>query len=296
MKDFVMQAVEALPELPATVVKFNDYVREHGLTMPNDEMLKILEFNEHDKKIVLEVAKSSLYNFPQDVELRRVVTLLGSITIKNILMAEVISNVFKFNIFPRDTEGNKMQMDIKCMCDLSPYGLNGESFLKDCSKELEVITTWLLAEDKQYHTLIPTIMLMRLGLIIFSQILIFQNLHEDFHQELAEGDFNNVWEVEKKFLGLDHIEFLEFLFERYKSDPRLISSLHHLKDPQNSPQELMKIAYIFNIVNYLFDPYKKITRQRLDNRLNLMQSLEEQGIKFKSALLEEKVCAVYYLE
>lgn len=291
----MLEAINTLPGLPDSVVKFNEYKRLNGVYMPNDEMIKLLEANEPDRKIIFEVARGGLYNFNADADLKRIVTLLGSISVKNILMAEIISNNFKFNILPRNLKGDKQSTKFKCVCDLSPYGLDGESFFDDCERELEVISAWVLAEDKQNHTLIPSLMLLRLGLVLFSQILILNNLHEAFFNELSQGGFNNLLEVETKFLGADHIELLHFLLEKYEADPILISSVAHLKDPDKAEGKIIKNAWIFNISNFLFDPYQKITKARLDKALSLMNELGQKGINFKSDLLEAEISKKYFL-
>lgn len=295
MKDFVLDAINTLPSLPDTVVKFNEYKRQNGVYMPNDEMIRLLEASEHDRKIIFEVARGGLYNFSADADLKRIVTLLGSISIKNILMAEVISNNFKFNILPRDLKGDKQNTRFKCVCDLSPYGLDGESFFDDCERELEIISAWVLAEDKQNHTLIPSLMLLRLGLVLFSQILILNNLQQAFFDELSNGGFNNLLEVEKKYLGADHLELLLFLLEKYEVDPLLIASMAHMREPEKAEGKMIKNAWIFNFVNFLFDPYQKMSKARLDKVLNTMSELKEKGINFKSDLLEAEISKKYFL-
>lgn len=294
MKDFVLKAIDTLPPPPQSVIAFNEYKKQHDIFMSHEEMVKLLEDNEEDKQIILKVAHSPIYNISTDADLRRIVNLLGSVSVKNILMAESIKNNFRFDILSRDLKTNNKKEIIKCVCDLSPYGLQSDAFLSDCERELEVISDWLLSEDKQLHTLIPTLMLLKLGIIICAQILILNNLSDPFYNELQRGNFNNLLRVEKKFLGADHIELLEFVMQKYEIDPMLIAGVHYLRTPFEAPEKFIKNAWIFNIVNFLFHPYKGVTQERLEEVLRLLEVLRERGIYFKSALLKSKVSKEYF--
>ncbi|MCX2682742.1 MULTISPECIES: HDOD domain-containing protein [unclassified Campylobacter] len=293
MKDFVLEAIKTLPPLPKSVVEFNRYFEMHGTYMPSNTMKKIVQENEHDKKIVLEMANSSLYNFQDNIDLDRIFSLLGSISVKNILVADFISNNFKFDIFPRDSKGNKSQSSFKCICDLSPYGLDGESFLQECSKELHFLSSWLLEEDKRNHIFLPCLMLLRLGLIMFSQILIFNNLHKEFYEELIKRNFSDILEVEKKFLDIDHIEFLEFLLKYWHSQPVIIQSVHYLKTPHLAPQDMKKNAYMFHFIEKIFTPHNKVNETDVDESIKLMAKLKEQDIHFKIDIFIAKITKEY---
>ncbi|MFQ6342538.1 hypothetical protein [Campylobacter sp. VTCC 70190] len=168
MKDFLLQAINTLPPLPKSVIAFNEYLRENGVYMPNPIMLELLKNNEYDRQILLESVRSPLYNFDPDTPLERIFSLLGSNGVKNVLVAEFVRDNFKFDILPRDDKGVKKENKLKCFCDISPYGLSGEDFLKECQKEAFFISSWILEEDKRLHVILPSLMLLRLGIIIFS--------------------------------------------------------------------------------------------------------------------------------
>lgn len=294
MKDFVLQAIETLPPLPQSVVEFNKYLQKNGTYMSSNMMKKIVEQNEHDRKIVLEVANSSLYNFEDEVSLDRIFSLLGPISVKNILVGDFISSNFKMNIYPRDHKGNKKTKNfIKCICNLSPYGLNAEKFLHECTKELHFLSSWLLEEDKRNHTILPCLMLLRLGLIIFSQILIINGLHEDFYEELSKRNFEDVLAVERKFLDTDHIEFLEFLLKHWHSDAVLVQSVRYLKTPHLAPDNLIKNAYVFFIIEKIFTPCDKVSVRSVEESINLMLRLKKQNIHFKIDVFIDKILKEY---
>lgn len=293
MKDFLIQAMKAMPPLPKSVIAFNLYVREKGNYMPNSMMIELLKNNEHDKQILIESVRSPLYNFDPNTSLERIVALLSSNGVKNILVAEFVRDNFKFDILPRDDKGVKKENKLKCFCDLTPYGLDGERFLQECQKEAFFISSWILEEDKKLHIILPTLMLLRLGIIVFSQVLIINNLAQAFHDKLAANGFDNILEVEKEFLGCDHIEFLEFLLTSWNSDPFLVGSVHNIKNPEKAPENLRKSTYIYAIVEKIFTPHNKVSKINVLSSVELMQSVATKGVKFNIELFKNKIMREY---
>lgn len=292
MKDILKNAVQTFPPMPHSVQEFNKYLRENGTYIPTNLMLEVVKNNEHDKKILLESVQSPLYNFDPTVSLERIFSLLGSNGVKNILVAEFIKDNFKFDILPRDKQGNKKSNQLKCICDLSPYGLDSEVFLKECQKETFFISSWILEEDKKLHILLPSLMLLRLGIIIFSQVLIMNDLARSFNNKLTHN-FNHILELEKEFLGCDHIEFLEFLLTLWNSDPFLIESVRHLKKPHLAPSQFKKSAYIYAIVEKIFTPHNKVSQENILSVLDLMQKIRSDGVKFDIDLFKSKITKEY---
>lgn len=297
MKDFVLQAIETLPPMPDTVIKFNEHYKQNGVYMTNQEMKELLEKNEKDKQVLLDVISSPLYNMDRQSSLDRILALVGSINVKNILISDFISNHFKFDILLRDEWGNRKQNEIKCVCDVSPYGLNGELFMESLQRQLNFVSSWLLKEDKRNHTLIPPLMSLRLGLIILSQIIILNNLQDKFFAKIEERNFKDIGLVEKEFLGCDHIEFLEFILQKYESDPVLLDGIKYLKTPHKAPQTTIKNAYIFHIVDVLFDYNGIVSNENMQKVIALMQELEQRGVIFNIEIFKDSLIKEYsYLE
>lgn len=296
MKDILKRAVETFPPMVENVRKFNEYLRQHGSYMPNTMMLELVKNNAHDREVLLESVRSPLYNFDVDVSLERIFALLGSSGVKNILVAEFIRENFKFDILPRDEKGNRKAQKLKCLCDTSPYGLDGETFLQECQKEIHFIASWIFKEDKKLHVLLPALMLLRLGIIVFSQVLIINDLQYDFYNELADNDFSNLLAIEKKYLGMDHIEFLEYLMRTWQTDPYIIEGVHHLKKPHLAPQNSRKSAYLFAIVEKIFTPHHKVSKVNVMDVLELMQKIQAQGVKFNIEIFKSAISKEYYMD
>ncbi|PCM56890.1 HDOD domain-containing protein, partial [Campylobacter sp. BCW_8712] len=95
------------------------------------------------------------------------------------------------------------------------YGLDTQVFLRNCNEEATFITNWLNNEDKKLsHLLVPCAMLLRLGIVIFSNFLIQNHREKEFLTFLNETKIENIALAENEFLGVDHISFLGFLLHR----------------------------------------------------------------------------------
>ena len=295
MKDFVLEAMKSLPPMPKSVEEFNEYFEKTGMYMNVEEMKKVLEKNEDDKNIVLKLVNSPIYNLKDQVSLDRVLQLLGPVSVKNILIADTMSKYFKFDMFLRnEIEGANA---LKCVCDLSPYGLDGDLFMESLNRQLKFTVSWLLAEDKKNHILIPPLMSFRLGLIFLSQVIILNGLKDKFYSELENRNFKNIGEVEREFLGTDHIDLVSFIISQKDNDTVLLNSIKHLRNPELAPKQYMKEAYIFHIIDKLFDYDGRVMELNVNVVLNTMESLEEKGISFNINAFKEAVMKEFsYIE
>lgn len=150
MNELLLKSVEVLPPLPDTVSKLRKYVSEAN---SNIETMKVAEIISSDPLMtakLLQLANSPYYGFTREITtINQVITLLGVGNIINIVTADSIRDNFKIGV--------------------SPYGLNTQNFLKTCNEEATFITNWLNDEDKKLsHLLVPCAMLLRLGIVIFS--------------------------------------------------------------------------------------------------------------------------------
>lgn len=260
MNELLLKSVEVLPPLPDTVSKLRKYVSEAN---SNIETMKVAEIISSDPLMtakLLQLANSPYYGFTREITtINQVITLLGVGNIINIVTADSIRDNFKI--------------------DVSPYGLNTQNFLKTCNEEATFITNWLNDEDKKLsHILVPCAMLLRLGIVIFSNFLIQNHKDKDFLAFLNKNE--NLALAENEFLGVDHISFLGFLLHRWNFDDVLIESICFVRTPHAAREEVKKSAYALAITDHLFAPHDGSSPFNAKAAVALLEEAKTQGINF----------------
>ncbi|EMA0254216.1 cheVAW transcriptional regulator CheP [Campylobacter jejuni] len=260
MNELLLKSVEVLPPLPDTVSKLRKYVSEAN---SNIETMKVAEIISSDPLMtakLLQLANSPYYGFTREITtINQVITLLGIGNIINIVMADSIRDSFKI--------------------DVSPYGLNTQNFLKTCNEEATFITNWLNDEDKKLsHLLVPCAMLLRLGIVIFSNFLIQNHKDKDFLAFLNKNE--NLALAENEFLGVDHISFLGFLLHRWNFDDVLIESICFVRTPHAAREKVKKSAYALAITDHLFAPHDGSSPFNAKAAVALLKEAKTQGINF----------------
>lgn len=260
MNELLLKSVEVLPPLPDTVSKLRKYVSEAN---SNIETMKVAEIISSDPLMtakLLQLANSPYYGFTREITtINQVITLLGVGNIINIVMADSIRDNFKI--------------------DVSPYGLNTQNFLKTCNEEATFIANWLNDEDKKLsHLLVPCAMLLRLGIVIFSNFLIQNHKDKDFLAFLNKNE--NLALAENEFLGVDHISFLGFLLHRWNFDDVLIESICFVRTPHAAREKVKKSAYALAITDHLFAPYDGSSPFNAKAAVALLKEAKTQGINF----------------
>ncbi|EGV1495094.1 HDOD domain-containing protein [Campylobacter jejuni] len=260
MNELLLKSVEVLPPLPDTVSKLRKYVSEAN---SNIETMKVAEIISSDRLMtakLLQLANSPYYGFTREITtINQVITLLGVGNIINIVMADSIRDNFKI--------------------DVSPYGLNTQNFLKTCNEEATFIANWLNDEDKKLsHLLVPCAMLLRLGIVIFSNFLIQNHKDKDFLAFLNKNE--NLALAENEFLGVDHISFLGFLLHRWNFDDVLIESICFVRTPHAAREKVKKSAYALAITDHLFAPHDGSSPFNAKAAVALLKEAKTQGINF----------------
>lgn len=260
MNELLLKSVEVLPPLPDTVSKLRKYVSEAN---SNIETMKVAEIISSDPLMtakLLQLANSPYCGFTREITtINQVITLLGVGNIINIVMADSIRDNFKI--------------------DVSPYGLNTQNFLKTCNEEATFIANWLNDEDKKLsHLLVPCAMLLRLGIVIFSNFLIQNHKDKDFLAFLNKNE--NLALAENEFLGVDHISFLGFLLHRWNFDDVLIESICFVRTPHAAREKVKKSAYALAITDHLFAPHDGSSPFNAKAAVALLKEAKTQGINF----------------
>ncbi|MDO4673639.1 HDOD domain-containing protein [Campylobacter sp.] len=262
INELLLQSVEILPPLPNTVNKLKEYIDTAGGEVRTEKVASIIGADPLLTAKLLQLANSPFYGFSREITtITQVITLLGIANIKNIVIANSIKDNFKI--------------------DMSPYGLDTSDFLSSCNDEANFITSWLGDEDKKLsHSLVPCAMLLRLGMIIFSNFLIQNRKDKEFLERLKGANFSNIALIENEFLGVDHIAFLGFLLHRWNFDESLIESICFVGAPHSASDAVRKSAYALAITNHIFAPYDGASKFHVEAAIALIKEAAGSGIVF----------------
>ncbi|WP_299326566.1 HDOD domain-containing protein [uncultured Helicobacter sp.] len=268
MNDTLLTLVEQnLPPLPDTVIKLRDYIDEKGSKIELSGVVDIISKDPLATANLLKTANSAYYGFSQEIStINQVIALLGIENVKNIIMADSLRSRIKINV--------------------SPYGLDTNLFVGNCAKEVDFISSWLNEEDKKLaQTLIPCAMLLRLGMILFSSVLIKSRKDKEFLAALKANEFKNIALVEQDFFGVDHISFLAYCFDHWKFDELLIQTVVYVINPHSAPPSIKKNAYALAIANRIFEPYEGGNDYNTNEALALLKEAVQQDVSFDEANL-----------
>ena len=262
MNELLSKTIENLPPLPETVVKLRNYIDKSGSEVRVQEVVNIISQDPFLTADLLRLANSPYYGFSREIStINQVVALLGVTNIKNIAIANSLKGKLTINV--------------------SPYGLDTQTFLRNSSEEANFITEWLGDEDKKLaQELVPCVMLLRLGMILFSSMLIQQHKDKEFLELIKQNNYQNISFVENEFFGTDHLSFSGFLFNHWKFDEDLIESLAYITAPHAASDHVKKNAYALAIANRIFEPYQGGSPYNVHEAIALIQEAASQGIKF----------------
>lgn len=262
MNELLSKTIENLPPLPETVVKLRNYIDKFGSDARTQDVVHIISQDPFLTADLLRLANSPYYGFSREIStINQVVALLGVTNIKNIAIANSLKGKLTINV--------------------SPYGLDTQTFLKNSSEEANFVTEWLGEEDKKLaQELVPCVMLLRLGMILFSSMLIQQHKDKEFLELIKQNNYQNISFIENEFFGTDHLSFSGFLFNHWKFDEDLIESLAYITAPHAASDHVKKNAYALAIANRIFEPYQGGNPYNMHEAIALIQEAASQGIKF----------------
>lgn len=271
MNDVLLKTIDNLPPLPTTVVKLRDYVDSAGADVNVSKVVNIIQEDPLLTAELLRLANSPFYGFSREIAtIQQVVSLLGINNVKNIAIANSLRNSFTV--------------------DVSPYGLDTNEFLGACAKEANFVSDWLSEEDKKLsQMLVPCAMLLRLGIILFSNSLRVLGKDKEFLQMLKENNFKNISLIEEEFCDEDSLSFLAFLLDHWKFDRFIIECVSYMTSPHSAHDNAKKGAYALAVINCLFEPYQGGSVENMHKAQELLNEAQEQGVSFSFARFEEKL-------
>lgn len=235
----LIQSLGDLPPLPKTIRKLQAYISTHGSEIVMDEVASIVNADPLITANLLRLTNSAYYGFSKEIKtVNQALVLLGANNVKNMIVADYAKNTFKV--------------------DVSPYGLDTEGFLQLCDDQTDFISRWLMSEDKRLClTLMPCVMFLRLGIMIFSNFFIQNGLDKEFLTHLSKNKYNNILKLERDFLGVDHVSFLGTLLKLWQLDDVFIEAISSIDYLGSTSAKIKKETYALAAVEALFNPEAK---------------------------------------
>lgn len=273
MNEVLFRTIDNLPPLPATVVKLRDYIDSVGADVDITKVAAIIQEDPLLTAELLRLANSPFYGLSREVStIQQVVSLLGVSNVKNITIANSIKNVFRI--------------------DVSPYGIDTGEFMNTCAREANFVADWLGEEDKKLsQMLVPCAMLLRLGVILFSNSLRVLGKDEEFLQKLKKQNFTNISLVEEECCGVDSLSFLGFLFNHWRFDESLIEYISFMTNPHSAHDDAKKGAYALAVINCLFESHVGGSSTNIHKAFGLLEEAQKQGVYFSIENFKNKIPA-----
>ncbi|HEB7570154.1 TPA: HDOD domain-containing protein [Campylobacter coli] len=238
INELLIESLNDLPPLPETIQNLQEYISTRGSNIVIDEIADIISTDPLITANLLHLTNSAYYGFSKEIKtVNQALVLLGVNNVRNMIIADYAKSSFVIN--------------------LSPYGIETDRFLSLIHEQTNFISSWLMEEDKTLcYSLIPCIMMLRLGIMVFSNFLIQNNVDKRFLLHLSKNNFNNILRLEREFLGVDHISFLSNLFKIWNLDESLIEIISSLDYLSSTNSKIRKETYALAAIEALFSPEK----------------------------------------
>lgn len=233
MKEALQTAINDLPPLPKTALELREYV-DTAKDIKISEVEKIIKSDSLVFMELLKLVNSAYYSFANTINsVSHAISLLGVINVKNIILINALRSSFKV--------------------DTRPYGLDIENFTQTNHQILEFTLSFAKSMDKRLISeLTPNALLLRIGIVVFSDILLKARLGNQFLQAIKEGEFRNISEVEKEFFGISSNDFLVYILQEWKFEPKIINIAKFVKYPLNAPKDIEHLVFSLSAVDSLY--------------------------------------------
>lgn len=233
MNQLLQIALNDLPPLPKTALELREYV-DNTKEIKISEVEKIIKSDPLVFMELLKLVNSAYYSFQNTINsVSHAISLLGVVNVKNIILVNALRSSFKI--------------------DTRPYGQEIAKFTDYNNQILEFALLFCGAMDKRLVSeIIPNVLLLRIGIVVFSDALLKAGLGNQFLQAIKQNNSENIAEIEKEFFGIDNNVFLTHILKQWKFGDKIVGISKHLKMPQASPKEIRRLSFIVSAIDKLY--------------------------------------------
>lgn len=231
MKKDLIEEINSLPPLPASVIELEKYKK-----LDNTDIKKLTSIIEKDPLMVvtiLKIANSSMFGFKSKVEtLNRAINLLGVNFTISVAIGSAVQNTINSNLLA--------------------YAVKNDDFLFISSLASNIVNTWVstINFDLKNELLLPAF-LQEVGKFIISQVIQKNRKSEEFLMELEET--KDTTYCEKKYTGYSCARITANVFKQWDISPNIIIPIAFTDDIESCPYEFKRKAQILEIIKILCD-------------------------------------------
>jgi HD-like signal output (HDOD) protein len=246
MKKDLIEEINSLPPLPASVIELDKYRNIKNTDIKN--LISIIEKDPLMVVTILKIANSSMFGFKSKIEtLSRAINLLGTNFTLTVAIGYAIQNTIHSNLLA--------------------YAVKNEDFLFISSLATNIINTWVskIDFDLKNELLLPAF-LQEVGKFIISQVIQKNRKSEEFLIELEET--RDTTYCEKKYTGYSCARITANIFKQWDISPNIIIPIAFTDDIVSCPIEFRTKAQILEIVKILCDIRYPLSDKNIEKALN----------------------------
>ena len=234
--EIILDKIESLPALSENVNKILDICDN-----PNSSLTELAETVRKDPLIsanILKAANAPEYGYKEEIRnVGKAVTLFGMVSIKGFVMSSFIQDLEEV--------------------DLSPYNLDGDTFIDLIRKQNAFVSNWYAKEPELLNTLALISHLMEIGKIILAKIVIETSSQKLFAYHINQIEkLPDLIAMEKEIFDLSHEDVSSELIRRWGFSKDIYMPLKYISTPHLAPAEYKKVTYILHVVKTLINAHQ----------------------------------------
>lgn len=268
MRIELMEQIENVPMLPETVQKVERVFNDLNATV--SDMADAIKNDPIITAYILKTANSPMYGLSRTVnDITTAISLLGREAVRTFTIASAANS----------------SMEI----DLSPYGMNKETYLARSQLQNALVSRWVSKIDRSIlgHLSLASFLL-ELGKVVISRYLIQSNQSELLSENLEKGI--SVKQAEIVACGSKSEDVTATLFFRWNFDPDLVHLIRFANEPEDaSDAETQEMAKYLKVAKEAIGLDGKITDETLKTAHELIKEYGMNQNLFDEAI--EKVLA-----
>lgn len=262
MTEEIFKKIKQLPPLPESAMQIESVYQDPQSSF--GDMVKILEKDPLLTADILKAANSPLYGFSREINaISQAVGLFGMGTVRGFALASIVKKSFTL--------------------DLSPYGIDADTFSLLSKKQHALMTAWCLrTESKLLGILSPAAFLVEIGKVLIAQQLMADKTQDKFKAAIA--NIQDISAIEKEMVGVDTPEVSAAIFEQWKFEQGLVDTIKYCQNPQNAPAEVQRAAKILHVVRSAVPINGILTEASINTAKELIVKYELNLESFEKAL------------
>lgn len=217
MRETVLKKVQNLPPLPKTIVDI--YALRRSDDPDIDKLLQIIKGDPMTTTNLIKISNSVIYGLSQKVKTpAEALRMLGYRMAINVAMSTTMSAHLK--------------------PDLSPYGIDVESFTETSALQSSIIEKWNEPQfAKSQSDLQFAAFLQEVGALVISKIAVEKGSASAFRAEFSGTESQSG--TEKKFFGLSAPSVTSIVFTEWKFNREIIDFIEGADDPESAAEDVL---------------------------------------------------------